>query len=272
MGLGQLTGVKQAMENATDGVDADVLDRGDLLLEELAGTAHGSAGAQSGHEVVDASTRLLEDLAAGGVVVGLDVVGVVVLVRVERAELSDDAFCRFVVAIGVVGWDVGGTDVDFSAECLERVDFLGAHLVGDGEDAPIALERGCHGKTHTGVARGILDHHAAGLQPSLFFGLFKDVQGHPILDRAARVHELGFDQDGRILGANEATQADERSSADGLEDVLDVLQGLLPCGRTHPPNKLAMRQPEGLQKKGQGPRAFPGLRGSGPLLLDVIPC
>ncbi len=145
---------------------------------------------------------LLPELRAGEAVVRLDVVGVVVLVQVEAVgRLGGQPLGHRVVAVGRVGRDVGGGDHHLRAEGLERVLLLLRHLVRHGEDAAVALHRRGHGHRHPGVAAGVLDDGAARPQQPGPLGLLEDVERHPVLDGAGRVHELELGEDGGVARA-----------------------------------------------------------------------
>src|SRR5690606_27041996 len=138
----------------------------------------------AGDDGVDlAAVGLAVDLLAGEFLVGLDVPLAVVLVEVERAGgLVGDAFGDVDVVVGRVAGDVGGGDDDLGAEGAEAVDLLLAHLVGHGEDGLVALGCGGHGGAHAGVAAGVLDDGAAGLEQAVLLGLVDDVPRHAVLD------------------------------------------------------------------------------------------
>ena len=58
---------------------------------------------------------------------------------------------------------LGGSADDLSAQGLEDVNLLLAHLLREGDDAPVALDGGGEGQTNTGVAGGGLDDGVSGL-------------------------------------------------------------------------------------------------------------
>ena len=140
---------------------------------------------------------LLPDLRRGGQVVGLDVVGVVVLVHVEAVgRLGGDALGHRVVALRRVGRDVGRGHHHLGAEGLERVLLLLRHLVRHGEDAAVPLHGGRDGQRHPGVAAGVLHDGAALAEQPGLLGLLEDVDRHAVLDGAARIHVLELDEHG----------------------------------------------------------------------------
>ena len=206
-------------------IDADVPHPAELLLQVLAGPRHRAAGAQSCDEEVEVEPRrpaVLLDLRPGDAVVRFDVVGVVVLVQHERARrLAVDALGRLVVAARILGGDVGGRHHHFGAERLQSVDLLGAHLVGHGEHAPVALHRGPQRHPHARIAGGVLDDGAARPQPALAFGLVEDEHGHAVLDGPAGIHELALGVDGRVVRAGDLVQPHQRDVPDRLQDVLE---------------------------------------------------
>jgi hypothetical protein len=71
-----------------------------------------------------------------------------------------------------------------------------------------------------GVAGRALDDHPAGAQLAGLFGVADDAPGGAILDRAARVEELGLGEDGAAgLGAR-LVQLDQRRAADGADEAV----------------------------------------------------
>src|SRR5450432_3301926 len=59
------------------------------------------------------------------------------------------------------------------------------------------------------------------------------MQGHPVLDRPARVHELGLHQHGGVVRADQLVQLDEGGLPDGLKDVFSEVHS----GCTYTTNK-----------------------------------
>jgi hypothetical protein len=224
--LAELPGLEHRVIDRADRVGADVLDARVLLLEELADAAHGAAGADAGHEDVDAPARLLPELRRRHLVVRLDVVGVVVLVQVEAVgRLGGDAAGHRVVALGRLGRHVGGGDDDLRPERLERVLLLLRHLVRHGEDAPVALHRRRQRHAHPGVAGGVLDDGGPLAQQAGALRLLDDVERHAVLDGAAGVQELELGEHGGVARADHLAEADQRGVADRGEDVLVVAHG-----------------------------------------------
>ena len=97
--------------------------------------------------------------------------------------------------------------IDVPSECSSpRDDRLEAQRVGDEREAD------------AGVARRALDDRAAGLQRAAAHGVLHDGEPRPVLDRAARIHELRLAENraaGRLGGV---PQLDERGVADCFDD------------------------------------------------------
>ena len=139
---------------------------------------------------------LLPDLRAGGAIVDLGIGQVGELVGPPGAgDLAGQAVGDAVVALGRVGRDGGRRDHDLGAVGLEQADLLAAHLVGQDEDAAIALDRGRQGQADAGVAGRGLDDRAARPQPALPLGLFDHRHADAVLDAAAGIERLELDQD-----------------------------------------------------------------------------
>ncbi|MNK90146.1 hypothetical protein D3C87_1101880 [compost metagenome] len=196
------------------------------FLEVLGRAGDGAAGADRGHEVGDLAFGLVPDFGAGGQVVGLGVLVVVELVGLVGAgDLAGEAVGDLVVGVGMVLGDGGGRDHDLGAVGPEQIAFLLAHLVGHGEDAAVALDRGGDRQTHAGVARGRLHDGASGLQESTPLGVFDHVKGGAILHRAAGVEVFDFGQDGRLDPFGHAVKLDQGGSADRVQHGMTVMHG-----------------------------------------------
>ena len=164
---------------------------------------------------------LLPDLRAGGAVVDLGVGQVGELVGPPGpGDLAGQAVGHAVVALGRVGRDRGRRDHDLGAVGLEQADLLAAHLVGQDEDAAVALDRRRHGQADAGVAGGGLDDRAARPQPAPPLGLVDHGHADAVLDAAARIERLELDQDPRRHTLAQPMQRDQRRSADRVEDGL----------------------------------------------------
>src|SRR5699024_8060167 len=158
------------------------------LLEVTTDTTDGPPGADPRDEVGDAPLGLLPDLRAGGVVVRLRVVHVLVLVRLPSAgDLPGQAVGDRVVGLGVIGGHGRRADHDLGAVGTQHGELVRAELVRAHEHATVALLLGDHGQADPGVAGGRLDDGAAGSQLAALLGRLAHAHGDAILDRPARV-------------------------------------------------------------------------------------
>ena len=206
-------------------VAGDDLHRRVPLLEVAADAGDRAAGPRRADEVRDPPLRLLPDLRARRPVVRLRVVRVVVLVREDRPRrLRDDRLRLLDVVLGVVGRHRGRHHDDLGAERAQQPDLLARHLVGDREDAAVALDRRGDREADAGVAARGLDDHAARLQLAPPLGALDDREADAVLDRAARVEVLGLAVERRADPAPDAAQAHERRPADHLDDVVVGLE------------------------------------------------
>src|SRR5918994_4746902 len=114
-----------------------------LLLQVLAGSAHGATSTGSCDQVGELAPGLLPDLWSHGGVMSLGIHGVVKLVGKDGARgFLHDLLGLHHVVVRMVGWHGRRGDYHLSAVGLEQPDLLLRHLVGHGEDTAIALE-GC---------------------------------------------------------------------------------------------------------------------------------
>ena len=194
-------------------------DQVGLLLLQVSGCAGDrAAGADTDHDHVELAADLLPDLRPGRPVVRFGVAGVRVLVRLVRAgDLLREPVGDEVVALRRIGLDRGRADDDVGSERAQQGDLLRRDLVGDDEDHLVALDRGGQREADAGVARGRLDDRPAGLQLPGALGLVDHAQRDPVLVRAARVQVLELDQQGRPQLAADLLEADDRRSADQVE-------------------------------------------------------
>src|SRR4029077_6323314 len=78
-------------------------------------------------------------------------------------------------------------------------------------------------ESDAGVAGGALDDRAARLQDAAALGIQDDPLCSPILDRAARIHELRFPQDFAARLLAQAPQADQRGVADRIRKSISYI-------------------------------------------------
>ncbi len=221
-------------ENRSGRVAAHDADRGVLLLEIVPHTGHRPASAGRRDEMRDAAARLLPQLGTGRRLVGGGVGLVVELVGEHGVRrLVGDPLRHHDVVVRMVGRHGGRGHNHLGAERLEQTDFLLRHLVGHREDALVAFDRGGDGQADARVAARALDNGAARLEAALALEALDDRNADPILDRPARIENLGLGEHRGPDPAREAVEPDERRPADGVENgvvrgpvALDARHGL----------------------------------------------
>ena len=167
-----------------------ILIAGVLLLEVAGRAGERAARAGAGHEVGDATSRLLPDLRAGGLGVRQRVVRVRVLVRPERVALAGEPLGDLVVARRIVGRHRHRAHDDLGAVGLQQRHLLGRHLVGHDEHAAVPALGGHDGEADARVAAGGFDDRAARLQQTVALGGEDHLERRTVLRRAARVGGL----------------------------------------------------------------------------------
>lgn len=249
-------------EDAAVGVCGDDLDILVVLLEAAGDAGDGAAGAGAGDDGGDGAVGLVPDLLGGAELVGERVVEVAVLVEdVGVGDLLLEAAGDADVRLGAVPGGLGRGADDGGAEGLEDGDFLGGHLLGEGDDGLVALDRADERQADTTgekcvsfekseggqccanvrVAAGGLDEGVAGLDAAALLGLLDHAQGYSVLDAAASVEELdlgvhlGLDSQalGDLVQTNERSVANElsrRQGGDGHSGGVDGLDVAHDCG------------------------------------------
>ncbi|KAJ0162558.1 hypothetical protein CTA2_4379, partial [Colletotrichum tanaceti] len=195
-------------EERLDAAAADVLE----VPRDAGERARGARGAGEG---VDAAARLLPDLGPRGLDVGAAVGRVVELVRPDGVVEPLGVAPRLVVVVVRVLERHGGHGVDLGAQQPQQVDLALGLRVGHVDDELVALGAAHVREADARVAGGALDDGAAGLEEPALLGVLDDVERRAILDRAARVHELGLAEDLAARLGREAVEADEGGVADG---------------------------------------------------------
>src|SRR5262249_19100494 len=90
----------------------------------------------------------------------------------------------------------------------------------DHDHRPVATGVPHQRETDAGVACGALDDHATRPQLAACLGVAHDVERRAILDRAARVHELGLAEDRATGQFGGPAQLDDRRIADRLDEAI----------------------------------------------------
>ena len=173
----------------------------------------------------DPALRLLPDLGAGRLVVRLGVDGVVVLVGEDGPRRRGHDGLRLLdVVLGVVGGHRGRHHDHLRPVGAQEADLLPRHLVGDREDAAVALERSRDREAHPGVPARPLDDHASRLQGPAPLRRLDDGEADPVLHRAARVEILGLSVDGSANPPGDPMQPHQGRPAHRLQDVFEGLR------------------------------------------------
>ena len=189
------------------------------LLQIATRARYRAAGADRDDDRVELATRLLPDLGARRLVVGLRVPRVRVLVGLEAGgDLLGEPVRDHVVALGGVRLDRGRADHDLCAEGAQEGDLLGRNLVGDDEDHRVALDRGGESEADAGIARGRLDDRPSTAELAVALRVLDHLQADPVLVRAARVQVLELDEQGRAELAADLLEPDDRRPADQIEE------------------------------------------------------
>ena len=109
---------------------------------------------------------------------------------------------------------------EVGADHAQEVDFFGRLGVGHDDDAAVAAGVADEGEADAGVAGGALDDGAAFAQGAALFGVDDDGEARAVFYGAARVHELGFAEDGASGRFRGSAQLDQRRVADRLTQVV----------------------------------------------------
>ncbi len=157
------------------------------------------------------------------------IAGVVVLIEnVSVGQRLLEALGHADVALGRVPRGLGRRADDLGAEALQQVDLLGRHLLGQRDDAPVALDGGGQRQANACVAAGRLDERVSGLDAARRLGVLHHAHGNAVLHRAASVevfqlaHNVALDA---LLG-HDAAGPHERRVANQLEHrVVDLVFG-----------------------------------------------
>ena len=210
------------------------------LFERDADARERPAGADRAHEAVDLALGLRPDLRPGGLDVALAVGDVVELVRPDRAmrlrlvELLGEPTGDLHVIVRIGIGHRRHLDQLRPAQA-QRVFLLLALRVGNDDDGAIAERVGDERKADAGVAGGSLDDHPAGPERPALDRVLDDEQRGAILDRLARIHELGLAENGASGALGRMLELDQRRVADRLDDIVANLHGGRPVTRRQRP-------------------------------------
>ena len=195
------------------------------MLQERADAGERAARADGADEAVDLAVGLLPDLGPRARRVAVAVRVVVPLVRVQHAvllgrlELLRRA-CSDVHVVVRVLVRHGGHLAELGAAQAERVLLLLRLRVRHQDQRAIAARLADERQADAGIAGRAFDDEAAGLDDAAALAVEHHVLRRSILDRAARVHELGFAEDRAARELGGLPQLDERRVADGVDEVV----------------------------------------------------
>ena len=208
------------LEHGPVGVDAPDFDLGVAFLQVPADAADRAAGADADDEVRDSAVGLFPDFRPGLFVMRPGIGQVVVLVGFPgTCNLARQPGRHRIVRPRIRGIDVGRTDDDLGAECLQRVDLLLRLLISRREDASIALDDGHDGDAHAGAAGRAFDEGPARPEQARALRVLDHRDCDAIFDGIPRVERLELDQDFRVDdAAGDPVDSNHRSAADGVED------------------------------------------------------
>ncbi len=224
------------LEHRSVAVHTPNLNRRVLLLKVLGHPRNGAACSHTHNKVRDFTFGLFPNLRPRRLVMRLAVAEVVVLVgEVGVGDLRIQTPRHRIVAVGVVGGHVGGADVDFCAERPQYIHFLLALLVAEGADEFVAFDNGCEREAHAGVAGGAFNDGAAGLEQTVFLGIFDHFQGHTVLGAVSGVEVFHFGVHGSGNAFHGFVQLDQWCTANGFQNVL--VDGRRLAGCAHSPQR-----------------------------------
>jgi len=192
-----------------DGGNADVLL---VLAKELADALERASAADARHETRDVARHLVPQLTGRLLVMGTRVVRVLELLRHEDARVLVGHFAG--VADGALDALVVRGQHQVGPERLDEFLALLAHPLGHDDANLVAFEAADEGHADARVPGGGLEEDGVGVEFSVAFGAFDHRQGHAVLDAAARIQELGLQEDEFVL------QPDDRRVADEVQDIV----------------------------------------------------
>ncbi len=191
----------------------------------------GAAGADGADETVHLAVGLLPYLRPGGHVVRLAIVHVVPLigeqdaVRLALAQVVRQAPPDVLIVVRIAVGDRRHLHQIGAVQAQHVLLFLALRF-GDDDQGAVAACIGDQCEPDPGIAGGALDHQTARPDVAAPLGLQDDLARRPVLDRLARIHELGLAENraaGRCGGGLEQDQRRIADSLDGSVADLHVL-------------------------------------------------
>ena len=173
-------------------LERDDADVGAFAFQRLRDADDGARGADALDERVDATARLLPDLAAERVAHAGDRVRVVELIgrvmpRLRCEPGGADGHAPYVLRRHAPLRLDRRNDVDIRAECTHQLDPLVAEAVRDDDQRPVALRAADERERRPGAAARVLDDRGAWFEQPVALGALDHRERHAVLDRAARI-------------------------------------------------------------------------------------
>ncbi len=159
----ELPGFEIIIKNWAFRVNCNYLYFRVLFLEIFSSPAQCAASANSGNKIINVSTCLFPYLRSGGVIVRVNIPGIIVLVWIIWIwSFSGYSFGDAVITFRRIWRDVRGCYDNFRPKSPHQVLFFVAHFIRHGDYALVALYCGNHGKGGAGIARWIFYYGTTG--------------------------------------------------------------------------------------------------------------
>ena len=216
----ELTVLEVVIQRAAGRIDQHDSDRRGFRLQEGGDARERAAGPGGRAKYVDLAAGVAPDLRPRRFGMGGAIGGVVELVRPDRVrQLGRQPSRHFLILVRVaVGH--GGHLAQLRAQRLDDLVFFGGLVVGHDDDAPVSARVADMGEPDARIARGTLDHRAAGFQHPPPFGIEDDPLGGPVFHGAARIHEFCFTQDLATGFVAQNLEANQRRVADRADESI----------------------------------------------------
>ena len=220
-----LSGGEQVVHGGAARVGAADDDALVLLAQKACDAGERAAGADGADEAVDLAVGLLPDFRAGRDVMRLAVVEIVPLIGEQHtlvvafAQIVGQATRDVLIIVRIAVRHRRHFD-EFGAAQPQHVLLFLALRVGNDDQRAIAARVGDQRQPDAGVAGGAFDHDAAAVDLAARLRLQDHLARRAIFDRAARIHEFGFAEDGAAGRRRRPLQLDQRRVADGFDDTV----------------------------------------------------
>jgi hypothetical protein len=181
------------------GLHREDLHRGICAPKSLAASGESAASPVAGYEGVDASVGDLRENFGDGrrlVVVRVDCVLELAREKVARIRSCHLAaeFYAGSVAIGRL------EELDLTTEVRDQVPALDTRRVAHQDLHTVPFHRADHRERDARVAARALEDHRVATEQATPLGILDEAEREPVLDRAARIQELGLREDCDAFG------------------------------------------------------------------------